>query len=175
MRYQGHMAAEETSAVLALVIPVAAADWLVLGRAPAGAHVPLLVPFLPRAELTEGLVAELAVLFADVVPFSFDLDQVCAFPSGEVYLAPHPPTPFRQLTTELARRFPTLAPSVGQFPDVVPHVSVPLVDGESLSDVERRVRDHGPLQGVATEVRLVRLDEELAEVVAAFPFGTAAA
>jgi hypothetical protein len=164
------MAPEETGTVAGLVVPVAAARWLVGDRG-VPAHVPLLVPFVRQADVTEVLVTELARLFADVVPFSFDLDEVCAFPSGGVYLAPHPPTPFRQLTTELSRRFPTLAPSAGQFPDVVPHVAVPLVDGESLADVERQVRAHGPLQGVATEAQLVSGSEVLAE----FPFGTAAA
>src|SRR5688572_18166693 len=122
------MAPGETSAFVALVVPVAAAEWLVGDRGASPAHVPLLAPFVRRSELTPGLLAELEALFADVVPFSFGLDEVCEFPSGEVYLAPHPPTPFRQLTSQLARRFPELAPPVGQFPDVVPHVAVPLVD-----------------------------------------------
>ena len=165
------MPPEDTGAPAALVVPVAAADWLVKDRAPLSAHVPLLVPFVERSAVTEGLLAELETLFADVVPFSFDLDEVCAFPSGEVYLAPHPPTPFRQLTAQLARRFPRPPSSAGQFPDVVPHVSVPLVNGETLSDVERRVRAHGPLQGLATEAQLVVGTDVLAE----FPFGTAAA
>ena len=165
------MAPEETSASSALVVPVAAAAWLVGDRGTLPAHVPLLVPFLERTAITDGLLGELGTLFADVVPFSFDLDEVCGFPSGEVYLAPHPPTPFRQLTAQLVRRFPQLPASVGQFPDVVPHVSVPLVDGETLADVERRVKAHGPLQGHATEAQLVVGSEVLAE----FPFGTAAA
>ncbi len=165
------MAPEETSASTALVLPVAAADWLVGDRGGLPAHVPLLVPFLPRSELAEGLVAELTTLFADVVPFSFDLDEVCAFPSGEVYLAPHPPTPFRHLTAGLARRFPRLSGSVGQFPDVVPHVTIPLVDGETLPDIERRVRARRPLQGLATEAQLL----SAGEVLARFPFATVAA
>ena len=165
------MGPEETSASTALLVPVAAADWLIRGRAPLPAHVPLLDPFVRRGCVTDGLLTELEALFADVVAFSFDLDEVCAFPSGEVYLAPHPPTPFRQLTAQLGRRFPRATPSIGQFPDVVPHVSVPLADGETLCDVERRVRAHGPLQGLATEARLV----SGAEVLAEFPFGTAAA
>ncbi len=171
MRYQGRMSPEEASACAALVVPVAAADWLVKdgGRVPA--HVPLLAPFVPRSALTEGLLAELGSLFADVVAFSFDLDEVCAFPSGGVYLAPHPPTPFRQLTAQLARRFSPVRSSAGRFPDAVPHLSVPLLDGETLSDIERRVRAHGPLQGLATEAQLVADSE----VLATFPFGTAAA
>jgi hypothetical protein len=165
------MPPEDAGATASLVVPVPAADWLVKDRGALPAHVPLLAPFVRRSALTEGLLAELETLFADVVPFSFDLDEVCAFPSGAVYLAPHPPAPFRQLTSELARRFRSLPPSAGQFPDVVPHVSVPLRDGEALADIERRVRAHGPLRGLATEAQLVAG----AEVLADFPFGTAAA
>ncbi len=171
MRYQGSMSPEETSACAALVVPVSAADWLVDGRSQLPAHVPLLAPFVQRSAVTEGLLAELATLFADVVPFSFDLEEVCAFPSGEVYLAPHPPSPFRQLSAALSRRFSPVPASAGQFPDVVPHVPVPHADGETLGDVERRVRTHGPLQGLATQARLLAGSEVLAE----FPFGTAAA
>jgi 2'-5' RNA ligase superfamily len=165
------MPPEDAGAPASLVVPVPVADWLVKDRGTLPAHVPLLGSVVRRPALTEGFLAELEMLFADVVPFSFDLDEVCAFPSGEVYLAPHPPTPFRQLTAELARRFPTLPSSAGQFPDVVPHVSVPLRDGEALTDIERRVRGHGPLRGLATEAQLVVGPDVLAD----FPFGTAAA
>src|SRR3712207_4732682 len=68
VRYQGGMS-EETGACTALVVPVAAADWLVRGRSRLPAHVPLLAPFLRRSAVSEGLLAELRTLFADVVPF----------------------------------------------------------------------------------------------------------
>ncbi len=169
------MTGEDQRPLSALVVPVPAAAWVVGDAAPVPAHVTLLAPFLPRPALTEGLLTELAALFSDVLPFPFDLDEVCAFPSGVVYLAPHPPTPFRQLTAELVRRFPEHPPYGGEFSDVVPHLTVPLLEGESLADVERRVRDHGPLQGLATEVELLWVTDRGYELVASFPFGTAAA
>jgi len=169
------MTGEEPRPLSALVVPVPAAAWVVGDAAPVPAHVTLLAPFLPRPALTDGLLTELSALFADVVPFSFDLDEVCAFPSGVVYLAPHPPAPFRQLTAELTRRFPEHPPYGGQFSDIVPHLTVPLLEGETLPDVERRVREHGPLQGLATEAQLLWVTADGYEVVAEFPFGTAAA
>jgi hypothetical protein len=169
------MAAEVTGPLSALVVPVPAAEEVVGDGGLVPAHITLLAPFLPRPELTEGLLAEIGALFADVVPFSFDLDEVCVFPSGVVYLAPRPPGPFRQLTGELTRRFPEHPPYEGQFSDVVPHLTVPLADGESPADVERRVRAHGPVQALATEVHLLWVSDETYEVLAAFPFGTAAA
>jgi hypothetical protein len=167
--------ADETGSLSGLVVPVPAAAWVVGDGAAVPAHVTLVAPFLPREELTEGLVGELTTLFADVVPFSFDLDEVCAFPSGVVYLAPHPAAPFRQLTAELTRRFPEHPPYGGRFTDIVPHLTVPLLDGESLHDVERRVRAHGPVRAQATQAQLLWVSEGGYEVVAVFPFGTAAA
>jgi hypothetical protein len=169
------MAAEETEALTGLVVPVPAAARVVGDGVRVPAHVTLLAPFLPRPELTDGLLGELRALFADVVPFSFELDEVCVFPSGTVYLAPRPPGPFRQLTLELTRRFPEHPPYGGQFPELVPHLTVPLRDGESVADVERRLREHGPVQGLATEAHLLRVTDDDVEVVAVFPFGTAAA
>lgn len=167
------MASEETGVLTALVVPVPVADWLIESRGSSPARVTLIAHFLPRSQMTDGLLAELRTLFGDVVPFTFDVDAVCAFPSGEVYLAPEPPTPFRQLTARLTRRFPEHPAQGDPFPDLVPHVTVPLLDGESQADVEGLVRARGPLQALATEVQLV--GEDGPEVLAVFPFGTAAA
>ena len=169
------MAAEQSEPCSALVVPVPAAAWLVGDAAPVPAHVTLLTPFLPRPELTDGLDAELGDLFAAVVPFSFLLGEVCTFPGGTVYLAPQPPAPFRQLTGELTRRFPEHPPYGGRFPDLVPHLTVPPLDGESPEDVERRVHAHGEVQALATEAHLLWVADGVADVVAVFPFGTAAA
>lgn len=164
----------------ALLVPVPAADWLVLDRvAPHGisvpAHVTLVAPFAPLPELTGGILDELATLFGDVVPFTFGLGEVTQFPDGVVYLAPEPGAPFHQLTHELSRRFPEYPPYEGRFDDVVPHVTVPLLDGESGEDVARLVAGHGTMTGYAQEAQLVCSDHVTFEVVEVFPFGTAAA
>ena len=168
----------------ALIVPVPAADWLLAGRRQeehsraAGqevpAHVTLLAPFAPREELSDGVIGELADLFADVVPFSFGLDEVTRFPDGPVYLAPEPAAPFRQLTLELTRLFPEYPPYEGEFEDLTPHVTVPLHDGEELADVARLVAARGPLRAYAQEAVLLWVEDE-PEVVARFRFGTTAA
>jgi hypothetical protein len=73
------------------------------------------------------------------------------------------------------RRFPEHPPYQGQFTDIVPHLTVPLLDGESLADVEQRVGAHGPVRAQATEARLLWVSDAGYEVVAVFPFGTTAA
>ncbi|MGI8900594.1 MAG: 2'-5' RNA ligase family protein, partial [Nocardioides sp.] len=93
------------------------------------AHITLLGPFVSLESLTDGVLDELAVLFADVTPFTFTLTGVHRFPGGGVYLAPEPAQPFRRLTLALFDRFPEHPPYGGAFDDVVPHLSLPLPDG----------------------------------------------
>jgi 2'-5' RNA ligase superfamily len=174
----------DASPFSALLVPVPAAEWLVAGR-PMGAgyaaglvvppHVTLLAPFAPRDRLTDGVVTELADLFADVVPFPFELARASRFPDGAAYLAPDPAAPFRNLVTELGRAFPEYPPYEGRFDEVVPHVTVPLNDGEVVEDLQRIVDHHGPVRALAAEAQLVWVDSEGVDVVAHFPFGTAAA
>jgi 2'-5' RNA ligase len=168
----------------ALVVPVPAADWLVAGRPmrdgyAAGlvvpAHVTLVVPFVAPEQLTDGVVTELAGLFGDVVPFPFELAQASRFPEGPVYLAPDPAAPFRHLVGELGRAFPEHPPYEGRFDGVVPHLTVPLRDGEEMGDLQRLVDDEGPVRALAAEAELLRVDDEGISVVAHFPFGTTAA
>ena len=168
----------------ALLVPVPAADWLVAGRPmkhgyAAGlvvpAHVTLLAPFVAPDQLTDGVVTELAALFGDVVPFPFELARASRFPDGPVYLAPDPAAPFRHLVGELARAFPEHPPYEARFDGVVPHLTVPLREGEQVEDLQRLVDDEGPVRALASEAELVRVDDEGLEVVAHFPFGTTAA
>ena len=149
----------------ALVVPVPSMDWLVLDRRPPStelrvpAHVTLISPFVPPDGIEAGHLSELESLFSDVVPFSFTLDQTAQFPDGIVYLAPEPATPFRQLTFALARAFPEYPPYEGRFETVVPHVTVPLLERESVDDVTLLVAEHEerqcPPRGYAQEAQLL--------------------
>ena len=166
----------------ALVVPVPSAEFAVLDRLPATtpgvrvpAHVTLLSPFARREELSEGLLGELRSFFGDVVAFPFALSQVSAFPAGPAYLAPEPAAPFRRLTHQLARRFPEYPPYEGRFDEVVPHVTVTVLDGETTEDLQRLVDAHGVVRDQAREAELLWVTEDTLEVLAHFPFGTTAA
>ena len=139
------------------------------------AHVTLLSPFADRAELTEGVLAELRWFFADVTPFTFTLMSLNRFPSGTVYLAPSPPAPFRQLTLELARRFPEYPPYGGAFDDVVPHLSIPVAEGEDLEDLGLELEPLLPLTAHAREAALYWWEPGSCGTIETFPFGTTAA
>jgi hypothetical protein len=139
------------------------------------AHVTLLGPFAARADLTDGLLAELRRLFADVTPFSFELTAVSRFPGGSVYLAPSPAAPFRQLTHELTRRFPEYPPYGGAFDEVVPHLTVPLPPEESPDALEQLLAPRLPLTAHAREAALYWWEPGECQTLQTFPFGTTAA
>lgn len=142
-----------------LVVPVQEANEIV-----PHAHITLLSPFAAKEELTDGVLGELDLFFADCLPWSFRLEQVAQFPGGRTYLSPDPAAPFRSLTHELYRHFPEYPPYGGEFDDVIPHLSVP--DGFRLDE---------PITAYATSAALWWYGGELTDVLARFPFGTTAA
>jgi hypothetical protein len=147
------------------------------------AHITLLAPFAPRAELSVGVVGQLAAFFGDVVPFRFTLGEVSRFPGGTYYLPPEPSTPFRQITHELWRRFPEYPPYEGRFDDVVPHLTIPTAAAgpdedsgeEDLETLQRQLAPRLPVTVLAREVWLVWAEPGASLVLETFPFGVAAA
>ncbi len=169
-----------------LVIPVREAETVVRSRAmitapellPAddgsAAHITLLAPFMPADTIDGGVLSELADFFADVTAFAFRLTSVAEFPGGAAYLTPEPPDVFRRLTQGLHRLFPEFPPYGGAFDDVVPHLTVPLPDGEDASSLRTALRRRLPVESHATEARLVHVTDRM-HTLARFRFGTAAA
>ena len=96
----------------ALLLPVPAAETAVgphrarldlSARDGVPAHITVLYPFLPPAEIRPDVLAELSRLFAGAPRFSFTLDRVRWFDESVVWLGPSDESPFRALTA-LARR-----------------------------------------------------------------------
>jgi 2'-5' RNA ligase superfamily protein len=139
------------------------------------AHITLLGPFADRDDITPGVLSELRWFFADVTSFAFTLTSVNRFPGGTVYLSPSPAAPFRQLTLELFRRFPEYPPYGGAFDDVVPHLSVPLVEGEDLPSVEHELGPRLPVTAQAQEAALYWWEPGSCGTIETFPFGTSVA
>jgi 2'-5' RNA ligase len=131
----------------AVLIPVPEAEPVVerwrLAHDPAAhsgspAHITLLVPWLPPERLDEPTLAALDDLFADVVPFDFELTGVRWFGSEVLWLSPEPAAPFAALTHRVAERFGT-PPWDGEFPEVVPHLTVGKSEGGN--DLSRAAAD----------------------------------
>lgn len=139
------------------------------------AHITLLGPFADLADIDQGMVSELRSFFADVTPFAFELTGISRFPGGGTYLTPEPAGPFRRLTHELFRRFPEYPPYSGQFDDVVPHLTVPLPEGEDADTLRFQVAPRLPIWAYAREAALFWWEANHSHTVETFPFGTTAA
>ncbi len=130
-----------------------------------GAHISLLTPFGADNRPTAGEIEDVAAFFADVVPFTYALSDVCVFPGGARYLSPEPPGVFSRLTHRLHRLFPEYPPYGGDYDVVVPHLTIP----------DDAVVGALPITAYAGEAALLHVDGDEAAVWETFPFGTTAA
>lgn len=151
----GGAAAERT----VLVVPVPEAAGVTTDP-----YVALLDPFLPPAEVDDGVLAELRELFGGLVPFAFVLGEQARFPSGSAYLPPEPAGVFRRIIHELRRTFPEIVGRATTLDSFVPHLAVP-----DDTAVPRPVEAH------AREAELRVAGPDGVRVLARFRFGTSAA
>lgn len=149
----------------AVIVPVPAAEAAVAAWrelydpvAPAGvpAHVTLIVPWLPPAEITPADLDELEEAVAGTQPWDFTLTEVRWFGRRVLWLAPEPAGPFRSLTHELADRFGT-PPWEDEFDDVVPHLTVAHAsgDGVELAAVAAGLARALPVAARAEEIQVM--------------------
>ena len=149
----------------ALLLPVPAAEPAVshhrarLDEAPRDgvpAHVTVLYPFLPPAEISEPLLASLGRLFAGFAAFEFTLDRIGWFGEEVVWLGPRDPAPFSALTSAAFTAFPCCPPYGGQHAVVVPHLTIGHVGGpQALRAAAESVRPCLPIEATAMEVILM--------------------
>ena len=88
------------------------------------AHVTVLYPFLPPAEIDQPCLGTLRRVVAGVPAFPVSLDGLGWFGDRVVWLSPRPAEPFRQLTAAITGRFPGVRPYDGEFDEVVPHLTL---------------------------------------------------
>jgi hypothetical protein len=123
------------------------------------AHITLLYPFRPPYEIDQAMLDELRGCFQGFASFRFSLAPIRRFPDGELYLAPDPDEPFRQLTLAIWDRYET-PPYGGKWPDIVPHLSVAWVKDEQQCDrvadeFTRAAQQELPIAATAAEVTLL--------------------
>jgi 2'-5' RNA ligase len=87
------------------------------------AHVTLLYPFMPPADLSEDVRRAVEQVVAAEPAFPFVLRAVRRWPNV-VYLEPHPAEPFKRMIDALCAAFPQFPPYGGLHEDVIPHVTV---------------------------------------------------
>jgi hypothetical protein len=149
----------------ALLVPVPAAEAAVgrhrarldrSAREGVPAHITVLYPFLPLAEVTDEVVESVRALMAGIEAFDFTLDRVSWFGGDVVWLGPRDPAPFRSLADKAFAAFPSCPPYGGQYDDVVPHLTVGDLGGEdALRQAAAEVSGHLPIATRATEVILM--------------------
>ncbi|GHE81361.1 hypothetical protein GCM10017786_09690 [Amycolatopsis deserti] len=150
-----------------LAIPVPAADPLLARAAEQSpgarrglpAHISLLYPFLPAAELDETAVATLTGLLEPQPELQVRFDR-CHHHGGFVYLRPEPPQPLIALIAALRRQWPGVPPYDGRFgDDVGPHLTIAIgVSPREAAALVRSVDAALPMAARLTEAWLAVFD-----------------
>lgn len=120
------------------------------------AHVSVLFPFVPAAELDEHVIARTAAVFRAEPAFRHRLVRTAWFGDDVLWLAPDASAEFRSLTNRVWTAFPAYPPYEGRFDDVVPHLTIadraPL---EAMREAERAVQPQLPISAIARAVTLM--------------------
>jgi hypothetical protein len=136
------------------------------------AHVTVLFPFVPAAELDDGVISTLAEAVATVPAFSFELRETARF-DGVLYLAPEPANSFLRLTEAVVARFPAYPPYEGAHDTVIPHLTVAQGEPSFLDEAEREVVTRLPLAARADEALLLTERDSRWSVRAELPLSRA--
>lgn len=137
------------------------------------AHITLLYPFMPPAEIDESVMRRVRGSVSVHSPFDFDLSEIRQFP-GTVYLAPRPEARFLSLMRSLWQAFPDHPPYEGQHADVVPHLTVGTgLKASERDQIVRALTRAGvaalPIRGRVTEIALLDNEDGPWRVVAVIP------
>lgn len=134
------------------------------------AHITVLAPFLPAPDAAS--LDVVAAILATTAPIAFTLRRLEAFPNGIIYLAPEPAEPFRALTERFVAAFPQCPPYGGQFPDIVPHLTLDQRSAEVSAESTRdRLGDAVPVSCVADRVDLAWYEPHRSRVLTSWPLG----
>ncbi|MFG1990565.1 2'-5' RNA ligase family protein [Actinoplanes sp. NPDC048988] len=120
------------------------------------AHITVLYPFLPPADIDEHVLAVLTGTAASVPAFFCALQRVDWFGDSVLWLAPAPATPIITLTAAVAAHFPGCQPYGGQFTEIVPHLTIG--HDHPRADLEAAAADitaHLPIHARISSLRLI--------------------
>jgi hypothetical protein len=131
-----------------------------LATAPDGitTHVTVLTPFLPEAEITADVLAELRGIFAGIAAHDLTFARIGRFPTV-LYFVPEPDQPVRDMISALGARWPQYPPYDGAFDDPAPHLSVVRDATEAgFEEAARILETRLPLRTRAAAVDLLIYD-----------------
>ncbi|WP_203454331.1 2'-5' RNA ligase family protein [Jiangella aurantiaca] len=134
------------------------------------AHITVLAPFLPTPDAAS--LEAVAAILAATAPVAFTLRRLETFPNGVIYLPPEPAEPFRALTERFVAAFPQCPPYGGQFPDIVPHLTLDWRSAEvSVESTRDRLGDTVPVSCVADRVDLAWYEPHRSRVLTSWRLG----
>jgi len=122
------------------------------------AHITVLFPFMSSENITAPVVQRIESVLREVQRFDFSLAKVARFPAT-AYLEPQPAAPFIALTESLAREFPQFPPFGGEFPSIIPHLTVAHGSATEAQAAEAELASslalHGPITSVCSSLVLM--------------------
>jgi 2'-5' RNA ligase len=128
------------------------------GRAGMPPHVTLLVPFVPSPSLSPEVDSRLAEIVGGVGAFEVIFGRTARFPSV-LYLEPEPSEPFVELTRAIVAEWPEHPPYEGEFPAVIPHLTVAESEDEALLErIAKDIEGGLPLHVLVEEAQLYAED-----------------
>lgn len=136
-------------------------------------HVTVIVPFLPRAQLTdEQDLPALRALCARCEPFAVRFAHTARF-RRVLYLAPEPAEPFRALTRALTAQWEQVEPYAGERgKQVVPHLTVTTSRPARVFDlVDEALRPLLPIEARIDSAQLYLFDGRRWTEHASLPLG----
>jgi len=98
------------------------------------AHITLLYPFMPPADIDPTVVGKLAECLGEFAVFDFSLTAIGYFDPGVLYLALQPDEPFRRMTLAVWAGWPQCPPYGGRYAEIIPHLTVAEVADAQLCD-----------------------------------------
>lgn len=119
------------------------------------AHVTVVYPFMPPADLGDRVIETLARAIATVPRFEATWSKTGWFGTDVLWLAPEPADRFNALTEAVVKAFPDFPPYGGEHDVVIPHLTVGHgVDADVLRDVEQHLLPHLPIGMQVTSAAL---------------------
>jgi 2'-5' RNA ligase len=121
------------------------------------AHITVLFPFMPRERIDALVLERVRRVVGGTQSFEFSLSAVGRFPAT-AYFEPAPSAPFVALTEALAAEFPQFPPFAGEFPTIIPHLTVAHGNAEEARFVEgqlvAKLAEHGSIKSVCRSLEL---------------------
>jgi 2'-5' RNA ligase len=142
------------------------------------AHLSVVYPFVPPADVDEHTLARLAAAIATAPAFDCVFARTDWFGDDVLWLAPEPDAPFRTLTKAVVAAFPAHLPYGGMYDEPTPHLTIGerrLGSTAELTAAEDAVRAHLPIRARVDRAVLLagRPEHNTWQPVAEFLLGSA--